>query len=117
MSRSLPLLLALLWLAQQTLAADADGESLYRANCAECHQRDGQGISTIYPALDGSEVVTGSGIDVALVMLIGRGEMPSFDGALSNAEIAAIINYLRNAWSNQSQPGSAVTAEQIGRLQ
>lgn len=50
------------------------GEKLFLNNCAECHQRDGKGLPNIYPALAGNEVVRGSGVDVALVMLIGRGE-------------------------------------------
>ena len=81
-------------------AAIESGEQLFLANCAECHQRNGMGIPNVYPALAGNEVVTGSGVDVALVLIIGRGEMPSFDGSLGSAEMAAIINYVRNAWCN-----------------
>lgn len=101
---------AVLLLAANSVAAQEDGEKLFLANCAECHQRDGQGINNIYPALAGSETVTGSGIDVALVLIIGRGEMPSFKDALSNAEMAAIINYVRNSWGNS---GELVDAEDI----
>ena len=100
--------------ANEESAAPTPGEALFLANCAECHQRDGQGLANIYPALDGSEVVRGSGIDVALVLIIGRGEMPSFKGALSAEEMAAVINYVRNAWSNE---GEAVSAEAIEKLQ
>ena len=95
-------------------AAETDGERLFRANCAECHQADGRGLPDIYPALAGSEVVRGSGVDVALVMLIGRGEMPSFKGSLNAAEMAAIINYVRNAWGNEGEP---VTPEEIAALE
>ena len=84
-------------------AANENGEQLFLANCAECHQPDGQGIPNIYPALAGNEVVTGSGVDVALVLIIGRGEMPSFDGSLNTADMTAIINYVRNAWGNSGE--------------
>ena len=94
-------------------AAELDGERLFFDNCAECHRADGQGIPNVYPALDGSEIVSGSGADVALVLIIGRGEMPSFRGALSSAEMAAVVNYVRNAWSNS---GEAITARQIDAL-
>ncbi|MEQ8409646.1 MAG: cytochrome c [Gammaproteobacteria bacterium] len=83
------------------------GEALFLANCAECHQSNGRGIANVYPALDGSEVVRGSGADVAFVLIIGRGEMPSFKGALDETEMAALINYVRNAWSNSGEPISA----------
>ena len=88
-------------------AQQESGEALFLANCAECHQTNGRGINNIYPALDGSEVVRGSGADVAFVLIIGRGEMPSFKGALDHHEMAAIINYVRNAWSNSGAPISA----------
>ena len=58
------------------LASEEKGERLFLDNCAECHQVDGKGIPGIYPALDANEVVSGSGVDVALVLIIGRGEMP-----------------------------------------
>ena len=93
-------------------AQDA-GEQLFLNNCAECHQRDGEGIPNIYPPLAGSEVVRGSGVDVALVMLIGRGEMPSFAGAISYEDMASIINYVRNAWGNT---GEKISAQRIEKL-
>ena len=94
-------------------APGLDGERLFLDNCAECHQVSGQGIPNVYPALDGSEVVAGSGADVALVMIIGRGEMPSFRGALGAGEMAAVINYVRNAWSNADVPISAAEVEAL----
>lgn len=87
---------------------------MFLNNCAECHQRDGRGIPNIYPALAGNELVRGSGVDVALVLLIGRGEMPSFAGAIGHDDMARIINYVRNAWGNQ---GEAIDGETIAKLQ
>ena len=99
-------------LAGAALAQDA-GEQLFLNNCAECHQRDGKGIPNIYPALAGSEVVRGSGVDVALVMLIGRGGMPSFAGSIADEDMASIINYVRNAWGNN---GEEISAQRIEKL-
>ena len=96
------------------LAAEEKGERLFLDNCAECHQVDGKGIPGIYPALDANEVVAGSGVDVALVLIIGRGEMPSFRGSILPEEMAAVINYVRNAWSNS---GELILAETIESLQ
>lgn len=91
----------------------APGEQLFRDNCAECHQPDGMGIAGIYPALATSEVVRGSGVDVALQLIIGRGEMPSFSAALRPHEMAAVINYVRNAWGNK---GNSISVEEIAAL-
>ena len=95
------------------LAAEEKGERLFLDNCAECHQVDGKGIPGIYPALDGNEVVAGSGVDVALVLIIGRGEMPSFRGSILPEEMAAVINYVRNAWSNSGELILAGTIESL----
>jgi mono/diheme cytochrome c family protein len=92
---------------------DPGGEILFTQNCAECHQGNGKGIANIYPALAGSEVVKGSPIDVALVLIIGRGEMPSFAGAISDEDMAKIINYVSNAWGNE---GELITAQAIQSL-
>lgn len=100
-------------LAMPLRAAEESGRELFLSNCAECHQRDGQGLNNVYPALAGSETVRGSGADVALVLMIGRGEMPSFKDALSSQEMAAIINYVRNSWGNS---GSLISPEQVEAL-
>jgi mono/diheme cytochrome c family protein len=90
------------------------GEALYLNNCAQCHQPNGKGIPNVYPALASNKLVNASAVDVALVLLIGRGEMPSFAGMIPNAEIAAIVNYVRNAWGNE---GEIITQASIERLQ
>ena len=95
------------------LAAEEKGERLFLDNCAECHQVDGKGIPGIYPALDANEVVSGSGVDVALVLIIGRGEMPSFRGSILPEEMAAVINYVRNAWGNSGELILAGTIESL----
>ena len=55
----------------------------------------------------------GSGVDVALMLIIGRGEMPSFDGAISSEDMATIINYVRNSFGNQ---GTLIDSEIIESL-
>lgn len=97
--------------AQETYA---EGNALFLANCAECHQSNGQGLPNVYPALAGNETVLGSGADVALVLIIGRGEMPSFAGVLSDQEMAEVINYIRSSWGNT---GTRITAENVADLQ
>ncbi len=111
-ARHAAVIVTLLLTAAGSLAAE-NGEQLFLGNCAECHQADGKGLQEIYPALAGSEVVSGSGVDVALVLIIGRGEMPSFAGSISNEDMAAIINYVRNAWGNSGEEISAATIDAL----
>lgn len=94
-------------------SAQDSSEQLFLNNCSECHQRDGKGILNIYPALAGSELVQGSGADVALVMLIGRGEMPSFADTITYEDMASIINYVRNSWGNN---GEKISSQMIENL-
>jgi mono/diheme cytochrome c family protein len=48
------------------------------------------------------------------IVLYGRGQMPAFEGALSNEQIAAVISYERNAWQNDA---SVVKPAQVRRVQ
>lgn len=79
----------------------ARGHEVYQ-NCAACHQSNGKGTPGVFPALDGSKVVTGSKLDQIHVVLDGRNnKMPSWK-QLSDTEIAAVITYTRNSWGNHT---------------
>lgn len=82
----------------------AYGEKVYSANCAACHQVAGTGIPPVIPALDGSKVVRGAQADHIRVVLKGRPgtAMASFAPRLSDTDLAAVIAYERNSWSNKS---------------
>jgi mono/diheme cytochrome c family protein len=87
------------------------GEVLYVEHCAECHQTDGQGWSTLYPRLAGNPLVTLHDPEPVIVTVAyGLGSMPPFIDRLKSQEIAAIISYIRNAWGNQAP---AVSSRQI----
>jgi cytochrome c oxidase subunit II len=93
----------------------ARGEKVYNANCAPCHQPSGKGAGPIKP-LDGSAVVldTDKGKEIEVV-LGGRlnGAMPSWK-QLSDTEIAAVISFTKNHWSNKTgqvvQPADVLAA-------
>ncbi|WP_370681414.1 cytochrome c oxidase subunit II [Comamonas sp. GB3 AK4-5] len=78
------------------------GEKVYAANCALCHQPNGKGAGPIKP-LDGSAVVQGPLAEAMHVVLEGRnnGAMPSWK-ALSDVELAAVLTFVKNHWSNQT---------------
>ncbi|HSW15974.1 MAG TPA: cytochrome c oxidase subunit II [Ramlibacter sp.] len=79
----------------------ARGEKVYAANCAACHQANGKGAGPILP-LDGSAVVQDADKSKQLaVMLNGRGAMPAWK-QLSDTDIAAVVTYTKNHWSNKT---------------
>jgi mono/diheme cytochrome c family protein len=86
------------------------GEGVYMEQCAFCHQVDGTGMGNVYPALDGNPVVTGDPQPVIDIVLRGRGAMPAFAGILTDEELAAVVSFIRRAWTNQAD---FVTIEQV----
>jgi cytochrome c oxidase subunit 2 len=80
------------------------GESVYAANCAACHQANGKGAGPI-KALDGSAlVVDADKAKIINVLLNGQnnGAMPAWK-QLSDTELAAVMTYAKNSWSNATQ--------------
>jgi len=89
----------------------ADGATVYTANCVACHQANGQGLAGAFPPLDASEWVLTDARIPAQILLHGvqgemivmgetyNGLMPAFPH-LSDQELAAVLNYIRNSWSN-----------------
>jgi cytochrome c oxidase subunit 2 len=90
----------------------ARGEKVYAANCAACHQPTGKGVAGAFPALDGSAVVNGP--EAAQIALVLNGKtgtaMPPWK-QLSDADLAAVITYTRNAWGNHT--GQAIEPKTI----
>jgi cytochrome c oxidase subunit 2 len=81
----------------------ARGEKVYAANCVACHQANGKGLPGTFPALDGSDkYVMGPMKDQILTVLNGHPgtAMAAFRDQLNDVEIASVITYTRNAWSN-----------------
>jgi cytochrome c oxidase subunit 2 len=85
------------------------GEELYVDNCAACHQEGGEGTGA-YPMLDGNPFVTQDPEQPIRRIINGRGAMPGFGNSLSDEEIAAIVSYIGNAWTNDA---SVVMPDQV----
>lgn len=104
--------LAAILAAQTAAAAEAvpDGKALFLQNCSACHQESGQGIPGAFPALAGDKIVLGPARGMTNVVLKGRGGMPSFARELSDADLAAVMSYVRGAWGNAAAP---VTAAEV----
>ncbi|MBC3871035.1 cytochrome c oxidase subunit II [Undibacterium oligocarboniphilum] len=87
------------------------GEKVYAANCVACHQASGKGVPGAFPALDGSAVVAGGKAGQIAIVMNGKNGMPSWKATLSDTEIAAVITYTRNNWSNKSAENIVQPAE------
>jgi cytochrome c oxidase subunit 2 len=95
----------------------ARGEAVYNANCAVCHRPDGKGAGPIKP-LDGSPIVLDADRSKALAIVhngAAGGAMPAWKGKLSETEVAAVVTYTKNSWSNKTgqivQPAEAAAAQ------
>ncbi|HEV2739380.1 MAG TPA: cytochrome b N-terminal domain-containing protein [Candidatus Elarobacter sp.] len=105
-----------------TPAKAGNGASVYSTNCVSCHGAQGEGVPSSFPPLAGNPFVTGDPKPVIGVLLNGlngkidvkgqsyAGQMPAWKGTLTNAQIADVITYIRNAWGNKA---STVTEAQV----
>ena len=101
---------AKVWVLPELLAR---GEKVYAANCAACHQASGKGGGPI-KALDGAAVVLDADHAKQIAVLLNgqnNGAMPAWK-QLSDTELAAVITYTKNNWSNKTgqlvQPSEVV---------
>lgn len=79
------------------------GEKVYAANCAACHQPSGKGAGPI-KAIDGAAVVLDNDKSKQIAILLNgqnNGSMPAWK-QLSDTEIAAVITFTKNNWSNKT---------------
>jgi cytochrome c oxidase subunit 2 len=79
----------------------ARGEKVYAANCAACHQPNGQGAGPIKALVQSPVVLDADKAKEIHVVLNGRGAMPAWK-QLSDTDLAAVISYTKNAWTNKT---------------
>ena len=95
------------------------GEAIYNERCAACHTVAGEGIVGLFPRLNGAPLVQQSQA-TSLIRVVLEGSrgvttdgaptgpaMPSFAWQLSDADVAAVVTYIRNAWGNAAPAVSA----------
>jgi mono/diheme cytochrome c family protein len=90
----------------------AHGEKMYRDHCADCHGRDGEGTPGTWPALAGNRAVTMTSANNPIRVVLSGGYlpatagnprpygMPPFAQVLGDADVAAVLSYVRNSWGN-----------------
>lgn len=99
------------------------GARLYLQNCVACHQRSGQGVPGVQPALTGTAVTIGDPEALLAWVMYGvrpenlpkgayRGVMPQF-AYLSDADLAELMTYVRTSFGNSA---SAVGPELVAKV-
>jgi mono/diheme cytochrome c family protein len=100
------------------------GEAIYRDQCSACHGLDGQGVAMLFPSLAQSSLAHASDPTSAVRLVLRGGRsvatdaeptapgMPSFGWQLDDAQVAAVLTYIRNAWKTAAP---AVTADAVGK--
>ncbi|RFS20052.1 quinoprotein glucose dehydrogenase [Chitinophaga silvatica] len=83
------------------------GQSTYKSYCEACHKPDGKGVKGSFPSLDQSKLVNGKPDALIQTVLNGRSgsnigeQMPAF-AFLADDEVAELLTYIRNSWSNHA---------------
>jgi mono/diheme cytochrome c family protein len=92
------------------------GQAIYADSCAACHQADGKGVPGMFPPLaHDANAQQRDPTTVVRVILQGARTvataarptpvaMPAFDWKLTDQQVAAVANYVRNSWGNAAPP-------------
>ena len=110
------------WKRNPTNAPLVAGQQVYLSHCASCHQMDGAGVPGKIPALDGNGMVTATGPQSVIRVILGgleaRGSyalMPGVGATMTNDQVVAVTNYVRQAWSNMAPMNATPKLVQIIR--
>ena len=108
-----------------TASVLARGHSIYEAQCKSCHLGNGEGQPPGYPPLAQNQSIEMSSAVNPIRMVLNGGYppqtagnprpygMPPFAQILSDADIAAVVTYIRVSWGNHGQP---ITIEEVNML-
>jgi len=111
------------------------GAKIFKTVCQTCHGDDGNGIQSLAPPLNESQWVKGDKHKVAAIVLFGlsgpvnvngkvykapevSGEMPGIgsNDEFSDSDIAEVISFIRNAWSNKAEPLTAQDVQKVRQM-
>lgn len=91
---------------------EMSGEELYNNVCRTCHMMDAKGATGAgtYPSLAANPNLEAAGYPLTMV-IHGRRAMPPFGDMMNDAQIAAVVNYLRTHFGNNYT--DMVTAQDV----
>lgn len=92
-----------------------DGQQLYTTICQGCHMPNGKGATGAgtYPSLAADPKLQGAAYPIEMV-IYGNKAMPGFGGFLDDAQVAAVVGYVRTHFGNHYQ--DKVTADSVKPL-
>ena len=92
------------------------GAAIFKDSCAPCHRDSGTGEVHLFPRFAGSALVQ-SDDPTTLVRVVLQGTravstpsaptapaMPAFGWRFNDAQVAAVLTYIRNSWGNAAAP-------------
>jgi mono/diheme cytochrome c family protein len=97
-----------------TVDTRGTGARIYEGQCAQCHGKTGLGQPNAYPPLAGNQAVLQRNTNNLILKVMHGGFGPATAGnpkpfgmppyllTLNDAEIAAVLTYIRNAWGNSA---------------
>ena len=93
------------------------GKEVFTNLCAGCHQADGQGKEKVAPSLVTSKYVQANPQVLIRILVGGKegpvGLMPPLAGALSDAQIAAALTYIRREWGHTAPPVAEIDVREL----
>jgi mono/diheme cytochrome c family protein len=94
---------------------EATGEELFASACQGCHMPDGKGAvgAGTYPSLAQDSNLESGGYPVYVVVR-GQRAMPPVGAMMSDAQVAAVVNYIRTHFGNQYRDD--VSADDVKRV-
>lgn len=94
---------------------EATGEELFASACQGCHMPDAKGAvgAGAYPSLAQDSNLASGGYPVYVVVR-GQRAMPPVGAMMSDAQVAAVVNYVRTHFGNQYQDD--VSADDVKRV-
>jgi cytochrome c6 len=115
----LGLMVGVAW-AQEPGDPVKQGRQIFQDNCAQCHLQSGRGLPGTFPALDNNPFVVGDPNPVLATVLNGRkgtlGQMPTWKDKLDNQQVAAVVTYIRQAWSNRAPGVTPAMAAEVRKI-
>lgn len=101
------------------------GAAIYRDQCSACHGIDGKGVARLFPSIADSPMVK-SDDPTTSIRIVLRGArsvgtqseptapgMPSYGRQLDDAQIAAVLTYMRNGWGAAAAPVAAADVARV----
>jgi nitrite reductase (NO-forming) len=105
------------------------GGAVYNEYCKTCHQATGQGLSTVYPPLAGSDYIKTKGVKTIIdnvtnglkgaITVNGKkfnNVMTALPAKYTDADAASVITYVLNSWGNNGGIVSEADVKKIRKV-